>query len=296
MSVINLISLTQKYESETPFAIAKHSTIGCGGSARAAFYPRTAEETEQLISELQRLQIPYYVVGNMSNVLPADGCSRRVFIVTKQMKRIYETPEKNGLYVEAGASAGALLNECKRVGLSGAEFLEGIPCTLGGALYMNAGVSGAYIGDIVQSITVLREGRILSLSQAECQYSYKKSVFMENQDVLLGVRLCLHKATEKEIFRKREEYSQRRKHLPKGKSMGCVFKNPPNEMAGKLIEGTGLKGFRVGGAVISQQHANFILNDNEAKSAHVKALIKIVKNAVFAQYKIQLEEEIRYLE
>ncbi|MBQ4052819.1 MAG: FAD-binding protein, partial [Clostridia bacterium] len=118
MSVINLISLTQKYESETPFAIAKHSTIGCGGSARAAFYPQTAEETEQLISKLQRLQIPYYVVGNMSNVLPADGCSRRVFIVTKQMKRIYETPEKNGLYVEAGASAGALLNECKRVGLS----------------------------------------------------------------------------------------------------------------------------------------------------------------------------------
>ncbi|MBP3433868.1 MAG: hypothetical protein J6K50_01205, partial [Clostridia bacterium] len=173
---------------------------------------------------------------------------------------------------------------------------EGIPCTLGGALYMNAGVGGAYIGDIVESVTVLRSGQILTLPKAECGYAYKKSVFMQNDDLIVGAALRLTEASETEIEERTAYYAAKRAHLPKGKSMGCVFKNPEGLVAGKLVEGAGLKGFRVGGARVSEKHANFILNDKNATSAQIRSLIGIVKNAVFAQYKIRLEEEIRYLE
>ena len=114
-------------------------------------------------------------------------------------------------------------------------------------------------------------------------------------DVILGATLGLKKAVLQEIDDKIHAFRARRAHLPKGKSMGCVFKNPTGYFAGTLIENSGLKGLRIGGAVVSSEHANFIINDQGAKSSDVKRLIETVKNAVFAQYKIRLEEEIRYI-
>ena len=283
----------ENIELESPFDLAKNSSIGCGGTAKTAYFPRSVAEMTSLVQALERANVPYYAVGNMTNVLPPDGESERVFVVTKRMKSI---AAENGFFAEAGATGGAILRECKRRRLSGAEFLEGIPCTLGGALYMNAGVGGAYIGDIVESVTVLRSGQILTLPKAECGYAYKKSVFMQNDDLIVGAALRLTEASETEIEERTAYYAAKRAHLPKGKSMGCVFKNPEGLVAGKLVEGACLKGFRVGGARVSEKHANFILNDKNATSAQIRSLIGIVKNAVFAQYKIRLEEEIRYLE
>ncbi len=283
----------ENIELESPFDLAKNSSIGCGGTAKTAYFPRSVAEMTSLVQALERANVPYYAVGNMTNVLPPDGESERVFVVTKRMKSI---AAENGFFAEAGVTGGAILRECKRRRLSGAEFLEGIPCTLGGALYMNAGVGGAYIGDIVESVTVLRSGQILTLPKAECGYAYKKSVFMQNDDLIVGATLRLTEASETEIEERTAYYAAKRAHLPKGKSMGCVFKNPEGLVAGKLVEGAGLKGFRVGGARVSEKHANFILNDKNATSAQIRSLIGIVKNAVFAQYKIRLEEEIRYLE
>ena len=200
------------------------------------------------------------------------------------------------LSVQAGTTAGALLAECKRLRLSGAEFLTGIPCTVGGALYMNAGVGGAYIGEIVGGVTALCDGKIVTLSQADCEYAYKKSVFMQGGAIILRAELRLTSERSEIVNDRICDYNARRKHLPTGKSMGCVFKNPNNAVAGWLIEGAGLKGMRVGGAVVSNEHANFIINDNHATARDIKKLIELVKNAVFAQYKIKLEEEIRYLD
>lgn len=279
--------------TETPFDYAKRSSIGCGGSAPVAFYPKSVAELISLVIELQGKEIPFTVLGNLTNVLPPDGESQTVVVSTKSLTGIEETD--CGVFALAGVTSGALLKACKHLNLGGAEFLEGIPCTLGGALYMNAGVSGKYIAEITESVTVLRAGKLVVLNKADCDYKYKSSVFMRSKDVIVGARLRLQKTTEEAVLEKIRHYRLKRAHLPKGKSMGCVFKNPDGEIAGKLIEGAGLKGLRVGGAVVSNAHANFIINDKDATSAQVKALITLIKNAVFAQYKIRLEEEIRYL-
>ena len=278
---------------EAPFDYAKGSSIGCGGIAPASFYPKTVEELVLLVGALQEKGVPFTVLGNLTNVLPPDGESKTWVISTKKLAKIERTD--SGVFALAGVTSGLLLKECKQHGLSGVEFLEGIPCTLGGALYMNAGVSGKYVAEIVENITVLRAGKLVTLEKADCDYAYKSSVFMHSNDVIVGALLRLKEANEETIENRIAYYREKRAHLPKGKSMGCVFKNPTGQVAGKLIEGAGLKGLRVGGAVVSTEHANFIINDKNATSTHIKTLIMLIKNAVFAQYKIRLEEEIRYL-
>lgn len=280
------------FTSREPFDFSLHSAIGCGGKAPIAFYPDSVAQLVTLVKKLEKGGIKYHVLGNLTNVLPPDGASSRVIVSTKRLNAI---AIGDSVFVYAGVTSGALLRACRQAKRSGAEFLSGIPCTLGGALYMNAGADGKYICEIVESVLVLREGERRILSLNECAYSYKKSVFMDNQDIILGASLRLEHATQEEIVEREKYYQNRRLHLPKGRSMGCVFKNPSRYSAGALIEGAGLKGMRVGGAVISTEHANFILNDKGATSADIRALITLAENAVYSQYGIRLEEEIRYL-
>ena len=285
--------IVKNYVLEKPFDYKKHSSIGSGGYAPVAYYPKTVNELTELVNALETQRIPFTVLGNLTNVLPSDGESQTQIISTKLLTDIEQT--ENGIYALAGVKSGALLKACKLWGLSGVEFLEGIPCTLGGALYMNAGVSGNYIASVVESVSILRAGKLIVLEKNDCEYAYKSSVFMRKNDVIVGARLKLQKTSAETVCENVLRYREKRAHLPKGKSMGCVFKNPENAIAGKLIEGAGLKGLRVGGAVVSSAHANFIINDGNATSEQIKTLIQLMKNAVFAQYKIRLEEEIRYL-
>lgn len=270
----------------------KRSCMGAGGIAELAVYPKSILELVWVVERLESFGVKYRVLGNTSNVLPFDGRSDTVFVFTKNVTELSfeRTP-----FAACGVTAAKLLKECKSRNLSGAEFLTGIPCSVGGAAYMNAGVQGRYFERLVKRALVYREGEIFSLSKEECGYSYKKSRFMQG-GVLLGVFLDLEFAGEEEIEEKRRFYLERRKNLPKGKSLGCIFKNPDGESAGRLIEGAGLKGLRIGGALVSEEHANFIINDKNASVQDIKALIKLMKNAVFAQYGVSLEEEIEYLE
>ncbi len=277
------------YETETPFSFARHSSIGCGGYAKFAVYPRTGEELAELVTRLQMERVRYCVVGKLTNTLPPDGETDTVIVSTLRMKAT-----ENGFF-SAGLTGAELLAYCRKNGLYGAEFLYGIPCSLGGVLYMNAGVAGAYISDITESVRIVRAGKVMDVPVVDCGYGYKTSVFMRNNDCILGAKLRLRFGSERMIADALAHYKERRRHLPKGKSMGCVFKNPENAVAGKLIEGAGLKGFRIGGAVVSENHANFIINDNGATSMQVKCLIDVIKSAVYAQYRIRLEEEIRYI-
>ena len=281
------------YEKESPFSFRKHTTIGCGGYAKIGFFPATELLLVQLVSLHYGKNLPYLVVGNMSNVLPTDDFLNKTIICTKKYKEIVF--EGREVYVSSGVSAGALLFACQNAGKSGLEFLEGIPCTIGGALYMNAGVSGMYISERVCWVKVWHKGKIILLNADECAYAYKSSIFMQEDYVILGAKLRLDSASTEEISEKISLYKNRRKNLPKGRSMGCVFKNPQGGVAGKLIEGAGLKGLRLGGARISEEHANFIINDGYATSAQVRELIGLMQSAVQKQYGIQLEEEIRYL-
>jgi UDP-N-acetylmuramate dehydrogenase len=282
------------FPCEKPFPFSRHSFIGCGGRARCAFYPQTEQQLVQLVSRLRSDGIRYYTVGNLTNVLPPDNDVDTVLISTKRLRSAQAAA--TGLYVGAGVNSGMFLRLCKTYGLGGAEFFAGIPCTMGGALFMNAGAAGEYIAPFVGGVKVFDGKKTYMLSATECKYAYKQSIFMQEDLFILGGTLRLPKMQEEEIARRTDYFLQKRAHLPKGKSMGCVFKNPPNGAAGKYIEGAGLKGLRIGGAKISEKHANFIINDLGATSADIHALITLMKNAVLAQYNIRLEEEIRYIQ
>ena len=283
-----------QYEKEIPFSFRNHATIGCGGTARVGYFPKTEQDLTDLTVSLIQSKTPYVVLGNLSNVLPSDGVTDKVVICTKKFQTY--AFDDTGIYVSAGLSVGTLLRACEKQSRTGAEFLVGIPCTLGGAIYMNAGVADAYIAELVQYVKVLHKGKVLTLNANECRYGYKNSVFMQDDFVILGAKLKLDYADVNVIQDKKTLYKTRRKHLPKGRSMGCVFKNPQGQIAGKLIEGAGLKGLRVGGAKVSEEHANFIINDGCATSAHIRELIGIMKGAVEKQYGVRLQEEIRYID
>ncbi len=277
---------------EMPFSFPPRCSIGCGGIARAAFFPANIAEMLFLSEFFTREGVKFAVLGNMTNVLPPDGVYEGALIFTDRLKSI---GFGRTVFATAGVRAKALLDACEREGRTGAEFLAGIPCSVGGAAFMNAGAGGRYFSDIAESVLVCRSGRIRVLSREECGYGYKKSAFMEDGSIVLGTSFALDRADGKTVKKKRAEYLAARASLPKGRSMGCVFKNPPEAPAGKLIEGAGMKGLRLGGAVVSEKHANFILNTGGATSSEIKALISVVKNAVFSQYGIALEEEIRRL-
>ena len=280
---------------ECPFDFSKHSSIGCGGFALEGVYPQSEEEARSILSQWKEEGEAFWTVGNLTNVLPDDNGTKRKVLCTKKMTGILVDGSSDTVYAEAGVNSVNLLRACKKAGKSGAEFLIGIPCTVGGALYMNAGAGGTYISEIVESVRVYRAGEIVTLSANDCKYGYKTSIFMEREDVILGGTFRLEKSEEREISAREKRWLAKRVHLPKGKSMGCVFKNPPDVSAGELIDRTGLKGLRIGGAKVSEEHANFIINDGKATSRQIETLIAIIKNAVFSRYGITLQEEIRYL-
>ncbi|MBR2441887.1 MAG: UDP-N-acetylmuramate dehydrogenase [Clostridia bacterium] len=280
---------------ERPFDFSLHSSIGCGGCAKIAFYPRSEDELIALLSRLESEGRRYLVVGNLTNVLPSDLGTDKAVVCTKKLNAIKRISESL-VYAESGILSGALLDFLRREGLEGAEFLSGIPCTLGGALYMNAGVSGAYMQTLVENVRIYSGGRVQTLTNGDCAYAYKDSVFMQGGRVIIGATLRLKESSPDKVFIRQREYIQKRVRLPKGKSMGCVFKNTQSAPAGELIDKAGLKGMRVGGAIVSKEHANFIINDKKATAREIKSLITLVKNAVYAQYGVCLEEEIRYLE
>lgn len=280
------------FESERNFDFAKRSSIQCGGKAPIAFYPKTEMQLIALLRRLERDGIPYRIAGNLTNVLPPKGMAEFVVISTKRLRELFRT--KNGLFVAAGVSSHQLLSACRDVGLSGVEFLFGVPCTLGGALFMNAGAAGRYLAEHIETVRVYRDGKVSVLPVEKCGYAYKTSAFMDGNTAILGANLSLAVSTSQTVSAHMQSYLQRRAHLPKGHSMGCIFKNPAGKSAGALIDGCGCKGWRVGGAFVSELHANFIINDGSATVDDVQKLILLIKNKVWEEFSIHLEEEIRY--
>ena len=278
---------------EYDYDFSKHACIGCGGMAKFALFPADEHELAAVIDTLNARGQSYVVLGNLSNVLPPDGVYTKIPILTRQLSRVEMDGEE--IYAGAGVSSGKLLQFCKERGFSGGEFLTGIPCSIGGATYMNAGVSGEYMQEIVSGVLAYADGKLIKLTANDCQFSYKNSIFMHKNITLLGTYCHFQKSTPQAVAERMAYYAQKRKRLPQGKSMGCVFKNPQGDIAGKLIEGAGLKGLTLGGATISVQHANFIINQNGCNSQAVKTLVSLAKERVQAEYGILLQEEIIYI-
>ncbi len=275
----------------TDLALSRHTTIGCGGRVALSVSPSDAEEAAEVLSLLHRRRIPHAFLGAGANTLPPDGDVDGVLVRSDLLGGLVLDGET--LYAGAGVTGGALLRFALAHGVGGFEAFIGIPMTVGGACVMNAGVRERHFSDVVLRVLAVQGGRIVGFSPEACAFGEKTSVFQEGIFVV-GALLRAERAPRASILKKREEFLARRASLPKGRSMGCVFVNPDGVGAGELIDRCGLKGRRVGGAYVSERHANFILNDG-GTSEDVAALIGIVKDEVLRKTGINLREEIRRL-
>lgn len=278
-----------RFAVERNFSFAKHTTIGCGGNASLAIFPESTEAASAAISFLQREKIPVFLLGAGANVLPCDGFFEGVVVCFRRMRRI--SSDGTLVCAEAGVTGGALMRFSVASALGGFEPFAGIPMTLGGGTAMNAGVSVLHFSDVIEEVTAIEQGKVRTFCRSECRFSEKDSVFLEGIAVT-EIKMRAITSERSAIERNLSRFLERRKNLPKGRSMGCTFVNPKGLSAGRLIEECGLKGISRGGARVSEQHANFILNTG-ACAADVAELVAFVKSEVRRKTGIVLREEIR---
>ena len=290
---MDLLSLMEEglpaVEKEKDFSFARHTTIGSGGVAAVALSPRNREEAARCISFLSAKQIPYCYLGAGANVLPRDGKFEGAVIRFQRMKTL--SLDAESLYADAGVTGGELLSFAEKHCITGFEPFAGIPTTVGGGVAMNAGIAERHFSDLALRVIACEQSNITTFSKEACRFSLKKSVFLEGIAVL-GVYFKAERSPQAEIKERTKFYLERRRHLPKGRSMGCTFVNPEGISAGALIDRCGLKGRRVGRAFVSEEHANFIINEGTC-SEDIVRLIDEVKKEVFRQTGVLLREEVR---
>lgn len=277
--------------------LSRHTTFQIGGPADMLFLPRNCEEVAAALQLAQVSGIPVTVLGNGSNVLVLDGGVRG--LVIKIADNLNYLRQEDCRII---AGAGALLQDVSRMvgrsGLTGMEFAVGIPGTVGGAVYMNAGAYHGEISAIVEEVrTVSPAGEICSFQRCECGFSYRHSIFQDNGHVICEVRLTLCGGEAEQIHGLMVDYTQRRedKQPLERASAGSTFKRPPGYFAGTLIEQAGLKGYRIGGAKVSTKHAGFVINAGGATARDVLELIEAVRRKVHSHAGVWLEPEVRII-
>ncbi len=288
--------------------LKKYTTFRIGGSAKFLIEPRDADDLKTFLTLRKKLRMPFKVIGSGSNILASDKGFRGVVLKLSSpyFKRINFLPVNltksrdkrptQAFFLESGAGnslARLIALACAR-GLSGLEFLSGIPGTLGGGLIMNAGTNDKSIASLVENVTVMDyNGTIKVLLKKYLNFGYRKSDL--SKYIVLGSRLKLAKKDKREVLNMMKGYLDHRKAAQdlSHPSAGCVFKNPPAQSAGKLIDLCGLKGRRIGGASVSEIHANFILNSGGAKAADVLKLMSLIKRKIKRRFNINLEPEIK---
>jgi len=272
------------------------SSFRVGGLARYFAEPRTEEELQDIIRCANQIALPFAIIGGCTNILFSDSGYPGV-IIRYAANKITQA----GTEVICGSGLGLqqLLSYCATNGLSGLEHLSGIPGLVGGAVRGNAGTSAEWINSAVVSIKALDVNtlQMRTLSNPECKFSYRNSLFKENPGYYITeCRFALKKTFEKHVRSRGALYIKNRSAQPTGvNSAGCVFKNPPGLSAGKIIDQLGLKGKTMGGASVSEHHANFIINRGKASASDIIMLISYIKQQVRDKMGIQLQEEIEYI-
>ena len=273
------------------------SSMKTGGIASLCYFPSNEEELVQIIKSLKAENKKYIVLGNMSNVLIPDGKINAPLVVTTDMKNVEMTDETT-VFAEAGVSFTALSLEMCKKGLSGLEFAYGIPGSVGGAVYMNAGAYGGEAKDVVKSVKAVdKDGNVVMLSNEECDFSYRHSLFQNDEYTILGAEFSLTKADASECVKNAKELMQRRidKQPLEYPSCGSTFKRPEGYFAGALIEEAGLKGASFGGAAVSEKHAGFVINRDGATTDDVLCLMRKIRETIKQKNGITLEAEIKLL-
>lgn len=276
------------------FPMKRYTTMRLGGAAELIIYPRDSRELVTVLNLLRQREVEWTALGGGSNVIIGPRLGG-VVVSTKRLKgmRLYEGGR---VEMEAGAILGQVLRKCLKDGLIGLEFAAGIPGTVGGAVVMNAGANGGELKDVIECVWVWHEGREIVLTPEEIGFQYRRSHFPEGS-VISRARVKLsHGDGEAGAKRVREFLRKRAETQPVDSSnSGCVFKNPPQIPAGRLLDELGLKGYRIGGASFSTLHANFIVNSGEATIEDVLELIELAKRASYTKRGIVLETEVKIL-
>lgn len=276
--------------------LARHTTFRIGGPAALFVECDSTTDVGRVVAACGDTGVEWTVLGKGSNVLASDaGYDGVVVVLGKEFKRHRCDGER--IVAGGGVILAALVQDAFRMGLTGLEFAVGIPGTLGGALAMNAGSRDAWIGSIVESVTVQTPNRgLVAIRGPEVSWGYRRSG-LQDLGVVIEASLRLEQGDTAQIRRVMEASLRRRKRsqplaVP---NAGSVFVNPDGESAGRLIEGAGLKGLRVGDAMVSDVHANFIVNAGRATASDVLELIRQIRQAVEDSYGIELKPEIRFL-
>lgn len=284
--------------------LKQHTSFRVGGPAKVYVVPEDIEELQKLIRFLHEEKLPYDIIGNGTNLLVSDaGVDHVVVEIGRALEGIELLPKANAsdektYYIRV--LAGTLLSKAAQFAatqeLSGMEALRGIPGTLGGAVTMNAGAYGTEMKDVLYSVDVLTpEGELRTLTPAELALGYRHSVIPERGYVVVAATLALRKGDPAEIKARMADFQNRRKEkqpLDKA-SAGSTFKRPEGYFAGKLIEDTGLRGFRHGGAQVSEKHCGFVINDGTARAADIYWLIGEVRKRVLLEQHVELIPEVK---
>lgn len=276
----------------------KYTTYQTGGEADLMVFPSNIDQLVCLLSYIKENKIPYKIIGNGSNLIFQDEPYHGVIIKLEELNslEIY----KNYVVVGAGYSLMRLALKVSKMGYSGLEFAAGIPGTIGGSIFMNAGAYKSDMGYITEKVKVLTPDlKIKELTNQEMQFHYRTSFCKTHPEyVVLEATLKLSYRDPKEIMELIGERKKRRLETQplEYPSAGSVFRNPEGDYAGRLIEEIGYKGKQIGGAMVSQKHANFIINVGGATSQDIKTLIQEIKEKVYEKYKIELKEEQEYVE
>lgn len=275
-----------------------HTTWRIGGPVELLVQPESTEELRQALQEAKASRKPFYVIGSGSNLLVADdGLTGTVIKLGGSLRGLQMTGQT--IIAEAGVPLPFLARKAAEHNLSGLEFAAGIPGTIGGAVVMNAGAYRSQISDIVTGVTCCdTEGKLLTLSAEQCGFSYRNSRFKQQKDlVVVSVQLELKVGKKEEILAQMQKNTTARnaKQPVEYPSAGSIFKNPPQDAAGRLVELVGAKGWRQGDAMVSEKHSNFIINTGAATCEDVLQLVKKVKQAVLDKTGVLLEEEILLL-
>ena len=281
----------------TEEAMSQHTTFKIGGPADYFLMPDKGEDVGRVIKICKEKEIPYFILGNGSNLLVGDGGYRGAVIqIYRNMSSV--TVEGNEITAQAGALLSAVAAAAKNASLTGFEFAGGIPGTIGGAVVMNAGAYGGEMKDVLTEVTVMNaEGDIFTLHTEELELGYRTSIIKTAGYIVLEAKIRLKEGDPEVIRETMKDLTIRRttKQPLEYPSAGSTFKRPEGYFAGKLIMDSGLAGYQVGGAQVSEKHCGFVITAGDATARDVRTLMDNVRDIVYKKYGVTLEPEVKFL-
>ncbi|HBY90790.1 MAG: UDP-N-acetylmuramate dehydrogenase [Ruoffia tabacinasalis] len=277
-------------------ALSDYSYTKTGGEADVIAFPKSKDEVKQIIDWAKEFDAPLTILGNLSNLIVKDGGIRGIVMILTDMNAI--SVDGHYIYAESGAGIIEVSREAYRHSLTGLEFACGIPGSVGGAVFMNAGAYEGEITDINVKIEAInREGQFLTYTNEDAEFAYRHSIFQENDNIILGVSFELQPGDQEAIKEKMDHLTELResKQPLEYPSCGSVFKRPVGYYTGKLIQDAGLQGHRIGGAEISRKHAGFIINVGGATATDYVEMIEYIQETIWNLNSVRLETEVRII-